>query len=441
MVRSCWHDLQALKFTKILLFVVLNVDLHQFNHLCLNEQNERGMDAFAFMNLNGTAMNNSEDVNFSVNPSVDEYDSDNIVIGTDIDMFGVMSQHIPCARTMSFNVLTSVYDSFTSRVCTLFEGEPINTICNMLIGRYGDSSRVHLYIFFPRFEDDLTQDEMIFFTDNVLIPAMQFAAKNVSNDEHLIPLSTKNEKFHKRRVGGTFLRSGTFINAQYLDQFVVKMTEIINEKKNTEEKYANFGDFFFYSHAYGTKTIFPTDSLDTEEDFDRAFEEAIGDIAWNNIDKKSNVVFDLAVKITKLPSNGREYTGLWVAANKQRNQQWSGGDYKDLRSKLLMDGGFLDVDHVPNSRYRHDIFATIRSIGGFRYYPVESSAKMMNADGSGGGQAPFNYLSIQAYHTIKSPFYVPRKKGYRRTRDLTMEDLVVDPDSGFNLMASCSSCS
>lgn len=84
----------------------------------------------------------------------------------------------------------------------------------------------------------------------------------------------------------------------------------------------------------------------------------------------------------------------------------------------LMDGGFLNVDAVPNSRYRHDTFATIRSIGGFRYYPIESKMKTMDDTGGSGGQAPYNFLSMQAYHTSKFPFYVHRRKGVLEEQEI-----------------------
>lgn len=173
------------------------------------------------------------------------------------------------------------------------------------------------------------------------------------------------------------------------------------------------------------------------DDFDAAFENSLTDIDWLEINKSKDVVFDFAVNITKAPNAaGEEYTGLWTANDEscRGSSSWS-KKFDHLRNKLLMEGGFLNVDRVPNNRYRHDMFALFRSIGGFRYNALPSELIITNEDGSGGGQAPLNFLStMQAYHTIKSPFYTPRRGSYRMTRDIMMEDLPTDPDAGLKIM-------
>lgn len=123
--------------------LVLNVDLDAFNHLCENERQARDMNAFAFMQLCGGDLDEPEgNIELSVNLRTDIHDDENMVTDVDIDMFGVMSAHIPCARTFSLRVIPSFSNTFTSRNCTLYQGDPINLIPSMFIGNYGDSSRI-----------------------------------------------------------------------------------------------------------------------------------------------------------------------------------------------------------------------------------------------------------------------------------------------------------
>lgn len=266
---------------------------------------------------------------------------------------------------------------------------------------------------------------------------MQEAAAAASNAEHLIPLSVQNEKFKRRNVMGQFKTSGTYVHEEILGPFVQNMNQIIANHHQNED-YRCFGEFFFYSFAFGTKVIFHVQDVSSEVDFDAAFMAAITDINWSRV----NLVFDFAVNIVKAPNaTGEEFTGLWTAvdATRQGSRSWS-KSFGALRSRLLMQGGFLNTTTVPNNQYRHGMFALFRSIGGFRYNPLATEILTTNEDGSGGGQAPLHFSSMQAYHTIKSPFYTSRKGRYRMTRDIMMEDLATDPDAGFQRKVGGNKC-
>lgn len=312
----------------------------------------------------------------------------------------------------------------------------------MNIGRYGYSGRLYLNVFFPLLDSDdsgkkysISMDKMEFFLNSILLPAMQEAAATASNAEHLIPLSVQNEKFKRRNVMGQFKTSSTYVREDMLAPFVQNMNEIIANNHQSEE-YRQFGEFFFYSFAFGTKVIFHVQDVSSEVDFDAAFMAAITDINWSRVNLNKDVVFDFAVNIAKAPTaTGEEFTGLWTAADASGRGvgSWS-KSFDTLRNRLLMQGGFLNTTTVPNSRYRHNMFALFRSIDGFRYNPLATEILTTNEDGSGGGQAPLHFSSMQAYHTIKSPFYTPKKGGFRMTKDILMEDFATDPDAGFKRM-------
>ncbi|KAG2207692.1 hypothetical protein INT47_011812 [Mucor saturninus] len=341
--------------------------------------------------------------------------SKDITLTVDIDMVG-MSDRIPMYPSSTLDAIKD----FTSAVSPMFYGKHLHEISNMILGQYVDASRLKHYIFFSRLYHEgetktqaslrMREDTRTSFIENVLFQALR-CNESIA---HLYPISLKDEVFRKRSAAGTISNVGTFVIQEHMALVVDTMRQIIAESASPmpqETSLAQFRDFFFFTHSYGIKQHIPysMEKAGNQASIVPIVHEAINDLNWNGI-LDDNVVLDLAINI-----GVHGHTGLWVA---QPDDKRDG----HLTTRLL--NMFLEGMKIASRRYRHDMFAYISTLGGFRYH----ARNKVQGDG------PCNILSMQAYHTIKTPFYIARRGSSRTSHDISVEQLVFNPSTADYVM-------
>ncbi len=221
------------------------------------------------------------------------------------------------------------------------------------------------------------------FVDTIMLPALETAV-GVNNKANL-PVSYQAEKMRSTNSYGQLVSRSTVLNHNYLGFWVETMISLLGQSDLSA-----FEGFFFLSYCYGTKIVY---DIRTGVE---GVKTALFDLDFSEVEP-NNVYFDLATNI--LPRTNQ--TLLW------RVEPFNSSPNSSPLLGMLFPNTTLSA-----VKYRHDMFAHVQNLGGFKYEAPSSS-----------GVGEYDLYMAQAYMGFKVPFFSRSSSGARHTIDVKMDQL------------------
>ncbi|SAL95363.1 hypothetical protein [Absidia glauca] len=337
----------------------------------------------------------------------------------DLDSLGMYTIDLPSAGSMKLYINPFAYKSVSTKIhfgkSIDDKVYDINRMPNFAIGEFGDLGRFNVHICFPGYIKEIqqrneestsnngprrksnmvSQGDVRFFTDKVLLPALRDAHFGSSNP-HYASLVNNYPQSHliatesmRGRNGQTTVLKKT-VDREILNDLVYKMEDRI--ALLSPSRRCLFESFFFYTFAHGLKKMFSYGNEDSGAE--SMIKSLFPDILFPA--DLSDVFVDIAAVFVAENVNGPT-TGLWLQASPN-----------DAIAHRPLLHSFLGSS-LQKKGYKVNPFGHFKSVCGFNYV----AGNIVCGDGSLG------IRKIQAYHTIKTQFEY-RASSWRHNRGTTV---------------------